>query len=73
MHIYHLLLLLFVDNLTFLFLQTSEPLLHVACFHGHFDMANLLLQFGAAVNSLDAVNSNYVAIVAYRSECRILY
>ena len=41
----------------------GETALHVACKHGHIDVASSLLQHGAVVDSQDKVRLLYVSMV----------
>ena len=45
------------------FVGREGTALHAACEHGHMDVASILLQRGAVVNSRDKVRLLYVFVV----------
>ena len=52
----------------------GETALHAACEHGHVNVANLLLQNGAVVDSQDKVRLLYVSMmnmVCHRMVCSV--
>ena len=52
------------------FFGGGETALHAACEHGHVDVANLLLQHGAVVDSQDEVSLLYVSVMIMNMVCR---
>ena len=55
-------------------MQNDETALHTACKHGHVDIATLLLQHGAVVDSQDWVRLLYVSMVnmvCHRMVCSV--
>ena len=55
-------------------MQYGETALHVACRHGHVDVASLLLHHGSVVDSQDKVRLLYVSMVnmvCHRMVCSV--